>query len=145
MLCPNPPCPLYTHVDRTMAAIKNCMPHLCPPIYKVYGLDWIAAIPIIPISGTNPAPSETCSEYLKTLDHWELHLFANLEMLVDCYKFIQIVDSQLLAASNTHLLMMSDGLDLDGSMSFSLIIALPWGRQLAQCAGPAFGPYGSSF
>jgi hypothetical protein len=30
-------------------------------------------------------------------------------------------------------------------MSFGWIIALPSGRRLARCSGPAFGSYGSSF
>jgi hypothetical protein len=39
----------------------------------------------------------------------------------------------------------SDGSDDAGSMSFGWIISLPNGHRLAHCAGPSFGPYGSSF
>jgi hypothetical protein len=45
----------------------------------------------------------------------------------------------------SHLLTISDGSDDSGSMTFGWIIALPRGRRLARCVGPAFGPSGSSF
>jgi hypothetical protein len=66
-------------------------------------------------------------------------------MEVDCYEFACLVDSQVLDESAIQLITVSDGSDDEGSMSFGWIIALPNGRRLARCAGPAYGPTGSSF
>jgi hypothetical protein len=60
-------------------------------------------------------------------------------------KFTAVVDAQILDESEVQLLTVSDGLDDLGAMTFGWIIALPCGRRLARCGGPAYGPYGSSF
>jgi hypothetical protein len=66
-------------------------------------------------------------------------------MDADCYKFLHLVSSQSLAATDICLITVSNGSDDSGSMSFGWIIVLPCGRRLVRCAGPAYGPTGSSF
>jgi hypothetical protein len=66
-------------------------------------------------------------------------------MAVDCYEFLDLVNSQIVADNAIHLLTVSDGSDDAGSMTFGWVISLPNGRRLAHCAGPAYGPTGSSF
>jgi hypothetical protein len=66
-------------------------------------------------------------------------------MDVDCYAFVAMVNDQTVEGDAIQLLTMSDGSDDAGSMSFGWIISLPNGHRLARCAGPSFGPYGSSF
>jgi hypothetical protein len=66
-------------------------------------------------------------------------------MEVDCYKFLSLVESQILEESAIKLLTVSDGSDDSGAMTFGWIIAMPCGLWLAQCSGPAYGPTGSSF
>jgi hypothetical protein len=70
-------------------------------------------------------------------------MFSQLTMEVDCYTFLERVNSQPEAA--IQLLTMSDGSDDDGAMTFGWIISLINGQRLARCAGPVYGPYGSSF
>jgi hypothetical protein len=92
-----------------------------------------------------PRFSATFSNVLTTLNTWEQSLFSSLSMHMDCYAFIALVNAQPLDEAATHLLTVSDGSDDSGSMTFGWIVALPNGRRLAQCAGPAFGPSGSNF
>jgi hypothetical protein len=66
-------------------------------------------------------------------------------MDVGCYEFLDLDTSQELEATATQLLTVSDGSDDAGSMSFGWVIALPSGRHLTRCSGPAFSPIGSSF
>jgi hypothetical protein len=66
-------------------------------------------------------------------------------MDVEPFEFMDIVTAQDLATDATQLLTISDGSDDSGSMTFGWVIALPSGRRLTQCSGPAFGPTGSSF
>jgi hypothetical protein len=82
-------------------------------------------------------------EYLSGLASWETELFPELHMEVDCYKFISLVNTQLLHDSKFQLITVSDGSDNSGSMTFGWVIALLGGRRLARCL--AFGPFGSSF
>jgi hypothetical protein len=65
-------------------------------------------------------------------------------MEVDCFDFLDLVNTQSSHENAIQLLTMSDGSDDSGAMTFGWVIALPTGRCLAHCAGPAFGPYGSS-
>jgi hypothetical protein len=111
----------------------------------IQGDAWIPTIPTIrPVQRPTSSPS-TFVEFLTTLDGWEAQLFSQLTMDVDCYAFLNLVNTQPLDETEVHLLTMSDGSDDDGAMTFGWIISLPNGNRLARCAGPAFGPYGSSF
>jgi hypothetical protein len=116
-----------------------------PARLTITGDSWIPTIPGPP----PPAPAvfipETFPEYLGTLDLWERELFPALSMEVEPFEFIDLVTSQDLAEDDIHLLTVSDGSDDSGSMTFGWVIALPSGRRLARCSGPAFGPTGSSF
>jgi hypothetical protein len=82
---------------------------------------------------------------LQSLDPWESQLFLELLMEVDCYEFIQMVNTQSISEAAIQLIMVSKGSDDSGSMRLCWIISLLNGRHLAQCSGPAFGPYTSSF
>jgi hypothetical protein len=86
----------------------------------------------------------TFDEYLYGLASWEVELFPELSMEVDCYKFISLINTQILHDREFHLITVSDGLDDSGSKTFGWVIALPNGRRLARCLGLAFGPFGSS-
>ncbi len=111
----------------------------------IYGNEWIPLIPpTLPTPGSSTL-SETFQEFITTLDLWERELFPELSMTIDCYEFLEIVNEQELDDTDIRLLTVSDGSDVEGSMSFGWIIALPSGRRLARCSGPAFGPSGSSF
>jgi len=66
-------------------------------------------------------------------------------MLVDAYEFLALVNSQDSTEDAVQLLTVSNGSDDAGSMTFGWVIALPGGRRLFRCSGPAFGPTGSSF
>jgi hypothetical protein len=76
---------------------------------------------------------------------WEYHLLSELTMEVDCYDFVHLVNTQFETKDKVQLISVSDGSDDSGSMTFGWAIALPDGRRLARCSGPAFGPTGSSF
>jgi hypothetical protein len=105
-------------------------------------------IPSIPDTRPRPSPPNilgTFSEYLATLELWETKLFLQLTMEVNCFAFLDLVNSQTSQENAIQLLTMSDGPDDSGAMTFGWVIALPTGRRLARCAGPAFGLYGSSF
>lgn len=122
-------------------------PH-CTPVHArptISGSSWIPTIPPPLLAKKAHNIPETFCEYLATLDPWERDLFPVLTMDVGCYEFLDLVTSQELAANATQLLTVSDGSDDSGSMSFGWVIALPSGRRLARCSGPAFGPIGSSF
>jgi hypothetical protein len=121
----------------------------CYPVFArkvIHGDTWIPTYkpPSILSSTIHDSPA-TFLDFLTTLDPWEQDLFSSLSMEVDCYEFIELVNSQSLGEAATQLLTVSDGSDDSGSMTLSWIIALLGGRQLARCAGPVSGPFGSSF
>jgi hypothetical protein len=112
---------------------------------SLQGAFWIPSIPG-PLAAPQPTSiSETFPEFIATLEPWERDLFSFLHMEVGCFEFIDLITSQDIAADTTQLLTVSDGSDDSGSMSFGWVIALPSGRRLARCSGPALGPRGSSF
>jgi hypothetical protein len=100
---------------------------------------------MIPSTPTSSRPSipATFIKFLDTLEFWETELFSKLTMDVDCYTFMALVNAQ--PETSIQLLTMSDGSDDAGAMTFGWIVSLPTGQRLARCAGPAYGPYGSSF
>jgi hypothetical protein len=67
------------------------------------------------------------SDYLAHLENWEQELFVDLNMAVDCYEFLDLVNSQIVADNAIHLLTVSDGSDDAGSMTFGWVISLPNG------------------
>ena len=111
----------------------------------IQGDFWIPNIPTRPPLPPATPISGTFSEFLDGLDHWEHELFADLSFKVDCFEFVHLINSEILADKAVHLLTVSDGSNDSGSMSFRWVIVLPCGRCLARCAGPAYGPTGSSF
>jgi hypothetical protein len=91
-------------------------------------------------------PPKNCHQFLVTLDHWDQELFPELIMNVKCYRFVHLVNSQVLLSDTTiQLITVSDSSDNSSSMTFGWVIALWNGHQLAQCASPVYGPCGSSF
>jgi hypothetical protein len=113
---------------------------------SIQGDAWIPAIPkSLPPLPRWEQPIATFSQFLDGLDHWERSLFADLTMEVDCYTFLDLVDSQVTDGDIAQLLTMSNGSDDSGAMTFGWIMALPTGKRLVRCAGPTFGSYGSSF
>jgi hypothetical protein len=111
----------------------------------IHGTDWIPLVTSQIKSCVIHDPPLTFQSFLTTLDKWEQELFVDLTMEVDCYQLIQIVNAQPLNDTDNQLITASDGSDDSGLMTFGWVIALPSGRQLASCAGPAYGPSGSSF
>jgi hypothetical protein len=111
----------------------------------IQGEFWIAIIRPLVIPPFCYDPPSTFLEFLTTLELWERELFSDLTMQVDCFEFIQLVNSQLITDSSAQLITVSDGSDDSGSMTFGWAVALPNGQRLATCAGPAYGPSGSSF
>ncbi len=87
----------------------------------------------------------TFAEFLAALEFWETELFSDLTMMVDCYEFIRMVETQRHRNTDIKLLTMSDGSDDAGAMTFGWIISLPDGTRLAKCSGPVYGPFGTSF
>jgi hypothetical protein len=97
-------------------------------------IDGTLGIPIIPAPQPPEevhTPPETFIQFIQTLDVWERELFSGLSMDLDCFEFLNIVNSQDIRNDATQLITVSDGSDDSGSMSFSWIIALPTGRCLA--------------
>jgi hypothetical protein len=100
------------------------------PVHARCTLQDDAWIPIISPSISPPVPAEihgTFSDYLSHLEPWELELFVDLSMEVDCYNFIDLVNSQILADNAIQLLTLSNGSDDSGSMTFGWVISLPNG------------------
>jgi hypothetical protein len=112
---------------------------------SIRGDAWIPTIPEPQQATPSETPVATFSEFLSRLDPWERSLFSDLTMEVDCYTFLALVDAQATDGDVAQLLTMSDGSDDSGAMTFGWIMALPTGQRLVRCAGPTFGPYGSSF
>jgi hypothetical protein len=92
-----------------------------------------------------PPVQATFTEFLATLVFWETELISNLTMLVDCYKFVQMVETQRHRNTDIKFLTMSDGSNESGAMAFGWIISLPDGTCLTKCSGPVYGPFGTSF
>ena len=109
------------------------------------GESWIAIPDAPPSLPRAPPVLATFTEFLLSLALWENQLFPDLTMHVDCFEFIHLVNTHTPDVAPIHLITVSDRSDDDGSMTFGWAIALPTGRRLAHCAGPAYGPYGSSF
>jgi hypothetical protein len=110
------------------------------------GVHWIPIIPyVVPILPTPPPIATSFSDFISFLDEWETELFADLTMNVDCYEFIRLVETQKVRNTHGQLITVSDGSDNAGAMTFGWTISLPDGTCLAQCAGPAYGPFGTSF
>ncbi len=114
---------------------------------SIHGDSWLPQLPAnIRSVQSNPATiASTFAEYIQTLEEWEKELFADLTMHVDCYDFIQRVETQTQRNTEVQLLTMSDGSDESGKMTFGWIMSLPDGYRLARCSGPAYGPFGTSF
>jgi hypothetical protein len=95
------------------------------------GTSWIPVIlaPLPPVEVHTPP--ETFLDFIHTLDEWERELVPGLSMDVNCFEFLDIVNSQDKTNDATQLITVSDGSDDSGSMSFGWIIALPTGRCLA--------------
>jgi hypothetical protein len=91
----------------------------------------------------------TSQQFLAQLDPWETQLFPELHMTVDCYEFLDLVNSQQKDDTDNTIMHLpttvSNGSNDSGSMTFGWILALPDGCRLARCSRPAFGPFGSSF
>jgi hypothetical protein len=108
--------------------------HLLRPKWPYYFEHQSGNLYIRTTAGYTPKLTDTpgtFSEYLSHLDSWEKELFEDLIMEVDCYEFLDLVDSQLILDDVIRLITVSDGSDASGSMSFGWVIALPNGRRLA--------------
>jgi hypothetical protein len=119
-----------------------------PAQQSIQGGAWIPLLLAPPSMSTVYYPPATFHQFLAQFEPWETQLFPELHMAVDCYKFLDLVNSQQIDdTDNTamHLITVSKGSNDSGSMTFGWVIALPEGRCLARCSGPAFGPSGSSF
>jgi hypothetical protein len=88
---------------------------------------WIPTLSVIPLDPPRSPVPATFTEFLATLEFWEAELFSDLTMMVDCYKFIRMVDTQRQRNTNINLLTMSGGSDESGAMRFGWIMSLPDG------------------
>jgi hypothetical protein len=105
----------------------------------IHDTNWIPSIrPTPPVPTPVPNIPATFTEYLSSL---ALHMGDH----VDCYEFIQLIESQPARNTEIQLLTMSDGSDNFGAMTFGWTIALPDSTCLARGSSPAYGPFGTSF
>jgi hypothetical protein len=105
----------------------------------------------------SPIPSipETFQEYADSLPLWEQDLFSQLDMVYGCFTILDLIDQYPVAEASgspdqlqrqlSSLLAVSDGLSMDGTMTFGWTMSLPNGQRIASCAGPAPGSKDSSF
>ena len=101
---------------------------------------------VVPILSRPPASvPRTFSDYISRLPEWERLLFDELQFLG--LAPFELLDQCTAEHGGIHLTLIfcSDGSAGDNSMSFAWRMALPSGRRVVQCAGPAFGHIQSSY
>jgi hypothetical protein len=95
-----------------------------PARKSIRGDTWIPIIPSMPAPPPHPDQPTIFQEFLEQLAPWESQLFPTLHMEVDCYEFLDLVNSQIIGDTALHLITVSDGSKDSGSMTFGWVIAL---------------------